>query len=327
MYTHKDIDIRTIFIINCIEHERSLRVSNGEFLLEEKNDSTVKTLTKIPFQKLLALFVIGHITVTSPLIEKCKAFNVALVVMKPNLRPVFYWADSAEGNFLLRKRQYHFAEDDLSIARLLVENKIENQRALLLRTRRKDTLTLNAVAQCDAAINTLADITDYNKLMGMEGVVSKMFFQAYYQELDWNKRLPRAKIDIMNTVLDIGYTILFNYIESYIRMFGFDLYVGVYHRNWYKRKSLVCDLMEPFRCIIDHAILLAFNRKQFKKSDFKLYKSEYFLKNECYSEYYKVFFNALIVYKMEIYHYIQSYYRFFMQKKSQKTFPKFCLKK
>ena len=67
-------------------------------------------------------------------------------------------------------------------------------------------------------------------------------------------------------------------MESYIKMFGFDLYVGVYHRLWFKRKSLVCDLIEPFRCIIDHATLLAFNRKQFTSQDFTVNKQEYRLK-------------------------------------------------
>ena len=82
MFTHKDIEYRTIFVVNCLE-KRNLRVSNGELLLEEVNDIGSKTLTKLPFQKILALFVIGHISVTTPLIEKFKKFNIALVVMKP----------------------------------------------------------------------------------------------------------------------------------------------------------------------------------------------------------------------------------------------------
>ena len=45
------------------------------------------------------------------------------------------------------------------------------------------------------------------------------------------------KSDVLNVTLDIGYSILFNFMESFIRMFGFDLYVGVFHRLWFKRKS------------------------------------------------------------------------------------------
>ena len=138
MFTHKDIEMRTIFVVNCIEHDRSLRVNNGELMLEEIEEDKKKTLTKFPFQKLLALFIIGHITVTTPLIDKCKKYGVALVVMKPNLRPVFFWANSAEANYLLRKRQFDFDPEDISIAKSIVYNKVINQKITLQKTRKKD---------------------------------------------------------------------------------------------------------------------------------------------------------------------------------------------
>lgn len=275
MFTHKDIEMRTIFVVNCIEHDRSLRVNSGELMLEEIEGDKKKTLTKFPFQKLLALFIIGHITVTTPLIDKCKKYGVALVVMKPNLRPVFFWANSAEANYLLRKRQFEYSAEDLSIAKCIVYNKVLNQKTALSKTRKKDCYTLDAIKQCDAALVTLPDIDEYNQLMGLEGMVAKTYFSAYYQNQNWRGRHPRMKSDVLNVTLDIGYSILFNFMESFIRMFGFDLYVGVYHRLWFKRKSLVCDLMEPFRCIIDHAALLAFNRNQFSEKDFTLIKQEY----------------------------------------------------
>ena len=69
MFTNKDIEYRSIYVINCLT-DRELRVSSGEVLLEDKEEKRV--LTKLPFQKILALFVIGHIHITTPLIEKCK---------------------------------------------------------------------------------------------------------------------------------------------------------------------------------------------------------------------------------------------------------------
>lgn len=323
MFTHKDIEMRTIFVVNCIEHNRGLRVHNGELMLEEFDEDKKKTLTKFPFQKLLALFVIGHITVTTPIIDKCKRFGVALVVMKPNLRPVFYWASSAEANYLLRKRQFEYNPDDIAIGKILVHNKVLNQKSTLMKTRKKDEATIGAINQCEAALNTIPDIEEYNQLMGIEGTIAKSFFAAYFSQYNWNGRHPRMKSDMMNVTLDIGYTILFNFIESFIRMFGFDLYVGVYHRLWFKRKSLVCDLMEPFRCIIDHATLISFNRKQFSEKDFTLIKQEYRLKYEKCADYYKVFYDALIEYKMEIFRYVQQYYRCFMGCKSVKQYPIF----
>ena len=315
--------MRTIFVVNCIEHDRNLRVNSGELMLEELEGDKKKTLTKFPFQKLLALFIIGHITVTTPLIDKCKKYGVALVVMKPNLRPVFFWANSAEANYLLRKKQFEYSTEDLSIAKCIVYNKVLNQKAALSKTRKKDSYTVDAIKQCDAALDTLPDIDEYNQLMGLEGTVAKTYFSAYYQNLNWKGRHPRMKSDVLNVTLDIGYSILFNFMENFIRMFGFDLYVGVYHRLWFKRKSLVCDLMEPFRCIIDHATLLAFNRKQFSEKDFKLIKQEYHLKYEQCADYYKVFYDELIAKKMDIFKFVQQYYRCFMGCKSVKEYPIF----
>ena len=326
MFTHKDITMRTIFVVNCIEHNRRMRVNNGELMLEDLDEDKPKTLTKIPFQKLLALFVIGHITVTTPLIEKCKRFGVALAVMKPNLRPVFFWANSAEANYLLRKRQYELKQADLSVAKVLVKNKVENQKANLKRTRRKDCLTLEAITQCEAALDTIDGIEDYKQLMGLEGLVAKEYFAAYFQDYHWVGRHPRMKTNILNVALDVGYTILFNFIEVFVRMFGFDLYVGVYHCLWFKRKSLICDLIEHFRCIVEHAILLAFNRKQFTPNDFSLIKHEYHLKHEKSADYYKVFYDALIIHKSEIFQYVQQYYRCFMGRKSVTQYPQFHFK-
>ena len=322
MFTSKDVQFRTIFVINCIK-DRNLRVSNGELLLEETEEK--KTLTKMPFQKILALFIIGHISVTTPLIEKCKKFNVALIVVKPNLRPVFYWADSAEANFLLRQKQHLLPKDNLHVAKVLLANKIQNQITLLSNTRRKDTLTQKAIHTCLESLRRIPAELDYQALMGYEGFSSKVFFAAYFQDLHWKARCPRAKCDAINVTLDIGYTILFNFIECFLRMFGFDLYVGVFHRLWFKRKSLVCDVMEPFRCIIDRAVRTAYHRKQFSEKDFTIEKGEYRLKRELSQDYYKVFVEALISQKMSIFIYVQSYYRAFMRNASSESFPQFTI--
>lgn len=322
MFTSKDIEFRSVYVINCLT-DRELRVSSGELFLEDLGNH--QTLTKLPFQKILALFVVGHIHITTPLIEKCKKHNVALVVMKPSLRPVFYWANAAEANFLVRKKQYEFSKDDISIARILVHNKIANQELLLKKTRKRDELTLSAVENCKLLCEQSLLSSEYNELMGIEGLAAKLFFEVYFQELNWKGRYPRIKCDYVNAILDIGYTYLFNFIECFVRMFGFDIYVGVYHRLWFKRKSLICDLMEPFRCIIDRTIRTAINRMQFKESDFSLYKGEYRLKPVMNKEYSKVFFDSLISYKNDIFKYVQQYYRCFMNNRNPEQYPHFII--
>jgi CRISPR-associated endonuclease Cas1 len=159
--------------------------------------------------------------------------------------------------------------------------------------------------------------------MGLEGNIAKLFFQAYFEFANWQQRLPRVKIDTLNATLDIGYTMLFNYIECMTRLFGFDPYMGVYHQLWFSRKSLICDLMEPFRCIIDHQIRKSIKFKTFKPSDFEKRKNTYYLKPEFKKIYTQAFFEAIINQKSEIYKYIQHYYRSYMGRKSATNYPNF----
>lgn len=324
MISQKSVDVRTIFVLNCIEH-RTLRVSNGELFLEKDDVASGKaiTLTKMPFQKILALFVIGDISVTTPLIDNCRKFNIALVVMKANLRPVFFWYLSSEANYLLRKRQYAFSVDNISIAQLIVKNKIANQIKLLLKTRMLDDLTVQSVLLCKKLQKTLPNVGNYKDVLGIEGSAAKAFFTAYYHKFSWSAREPRKRLDFINATLDIGYTILFNYMETFARMFGFDLYIGVYHRPWYKRKSLVCDLMEPFRCIIDAQVRKSINYGQCKESDFLVVNNEFRLKYEKNKDYHKFFFDALISYKSDFYKFILEYYRCFLNDKPISQYPVF----
>ncbi|MBS1644461.1 MAG: type V CRISPR-associated endonuclease Cas1 [Bacteroidetes bacterium] len=319
MFTHKDIDNRSLFVINGVEHQR-LRVSSGRLLLEDEAGTAI---TKLPFPKILSLLIIGHTTITTALIEHCNKHGVPLVVMKPNFRPVFYFGNMAEANYLLRKRQYEKTNGVLDIAQALIQNKLMNQHALLLKTRIKNPTTETALGQIMQSLEQIPSTLNYRELMGIEGRAAKVFFQAYFEFAGWQSRHPRVKQDTLNATLDIGYTMLFNYLECMVRLFGFDPYIGVYHQLWFRRKSLVCDLMEPFRCIIEHKIRKALKYGTFKSSDFEQHKEAWYLKPSQKRIYTQAFFEAIIEHKSSIYKYIQSYYRCFMGRKTAPQFPQF----
>lgn len=320
MFTHKDIENRSLFVINGTKHQR-LRVSAGRLMLE--NEETRKAITKLPFPKILSLMIIGHTTVTTALIEHCNKHGIPMVVMKPNFRPVFYFGNMAEANFLLRKKQFEHHKGILPIAQILIYNKMFNQLKLLEKTREKNNSTLKAKTLIKNSFKSIDTVSDFRELMGLEGKVAKLFFQSYFEFANWQQRQPRVKQDTINATLDIGYTMLFNYIECMTRLFGFDPYMGVYHQLWFRRKSLVCDLMEPFRCIIEHQIRKSLKYGTFKPSNFEKRKNAYYLKPEFNQVYTKVFFEAIISHKSGIYKYIQQYYRCFMGRKSVTNYPTF----
>lgn len=320
MFTHKDIENRSLFVINGTKHQH-LKVSVGRLVLEDSQ--TGKAITKLPFPKIMGLMVIGHTTITTSLIEHCNKHGVPMVVMKPNFRPVFYYGNMAEANFLLRKKQFEKPKGDLKIAKQLIRNKTLNQRTLIKKTRESNNATSMAFDIIDNSFIKIEEAHDFRELMGIEGIIAKHYFTAYFDFANWTQRQPRVKQDTINATMDIGYTMLFNYIECMTRLFGFDPYMGVYHQLWFRRKSLVCDLMEPFRCIIEHQIRKSLKYKTFKKSDFEKKKGACYLKSEYNKVYTKVFFEAIIQHKSDIYKYVQQYYRYFMGRKSSLTYPLF----
>ncbi len=128
-----------------------------------------------------------------------------------------------------------------------------------------------------------------------------------------------GKIDTFD--IDIGYTILFSFIDALVMSYGFDTYCGVMHRQFYMRKSLICDLVEPFRVLVDHAVKRGLNLKQIQQDDFLLLHGKYKLKWECSAKYVKLLTAPILAHKNDIFTYIQCYYRAFMKELPAEQFP------
>jgi len=128
---------------------------------------------------------------------------------------------------------------------------------------------------------------------------------------------------MINTMLDIGYTKLFNIVDAMLSSYGFDTFKGVLHQEFYNRKSLVCDIVEPFRPIIDLKIKKAFNLGQIKEEDFIISQNQFLLLGKKAVPYSSMLLKELLQYKLNIFSYIQSYYRFFMKEHNFDKFPFF----
>lgn len=110
-------------------------------------------------------------------------------------------------------------------------------------------------------------------------------------------------------------------------IYGFDIYKGNLHKEFYKRKSLVCDMIEPFRPIIDYKIRKMYNLNQVNNFSFKIQNGQYMLNWKESSKFMVLILEEIIEYKGVIFDYIQKYYRWFMKDNSIDKFPKAILKK
>ncbi|MCX7985598.1 MAG: type V CRISPR-associated endonuclease Cas1 [Bacteroidales bacterium] len=315
-------DFKEKSLLICYSDEGQKVSFKNDNLLISKED---EVMVQLSCHKIFALWIIGHATLTSGLLERSKKFGFPIVMFSYSFRPYGIWNSPVEGNFLLRKKQYEY--DAIDIARKLVKNKIHNQLLLLKSIRTKSKETKHTIELIEKYHIQTDEAEDLQGLLGIEGVSTRLFFATWFSDIGWIGRRPRTKCDCINTCLDIGYTLLFYFIETMLNLYGFDVYQGVYHRNFYQRKSLVCDLVEPFRCIIDHRVKKAFHLQQIKSDDFIEVKGQYLLKKEKSRAYVRFLMESILEHKIEIFSYIQSYYRYFLRSKSDELFPQFILKK
>lgn len=235
-----------------------------------------------------------------------------------------YTVKSMEGNTLLHKKQYLYEADEL--AQFIVHNKICNQRQALNQIRKKTQLCKEAITLLDEYIERLeTNQMSMESLLGLEGSASRVYFPQMFDIAKWQGRKPRVKFDYINTTLDIGYNLLFNMVDSLLQVFGFDVYYGIYHREFYMRKSLVCDLMEPMRPIIDYRVRTAINLSQCKEEDFQVVQNQYQLSYKKSPAYVEFLMEEILEHKQEMFVFIQSYYRNFMKGSDIDKYPMFLI--
>lgn len=269
---------------------------------------------------LFAIFVIGEMSLTTTLLKKLSSYGVSLFLLNHNLEARVEIVPAAKGNYLLRQKQY-CESNNLSIAIKFVKNKIINQESVL--NHYKNTYEKKIF---ENAYLTLRSVKTAQTLLGIEGNVSNEYFQSLFAQFGWTRRAPQVKEDITNFLLDIGYSYLLNLCDAILQLFGFDTYKGYYHRLFFQRKSLACDVIEPMRPFIDHQVVKSYHLGQIKEKDFIFKDGRFEFKDgfknaKLYSD---LFFQAIIANKINIYTYIRNFYLYIMDD-AKYAFPQFSI--
>lgn len=300
--------------------------SEGEKLSFNNDNIVVKTKDgKIKFQctcyRIFIIYIVGHCSLTSVVLQKAKKFNFFIALMTNNYRLYSVIGAEKNGNTMLKRKQYEYF--GLDIAKHITINKMRNQQNVLKRVRNKNESIKDAIKKIDEYILKICETETLNEIMAYEGLSSKIYFKNHFNNILWTGRKPRLKHDYINSALDIGYSILFTFIETILESYGFDTFCGVMHTQFYMRKSLVCDIIEPFRVIVDEQIKKSINLNQFKQEDFILLNNQYKIKWEKSAYYASILMTPILNYKTDIFNYIQQYYRSFMKGLPISNYPIF----
>ncbi|NPA23820.1 MAG: CRISPR-associated endonuclease Cas1 [Crenarchaeota archaeon] len=253
-----------------------LRVRKGMLVLfVRENNRFVKKIEISPVELDSIIFWIRGSSVSTAAIIEAARYCIDLVIFD-NGRPVARIVPAKYGSiYRIWTRQliiYHRKEKRLKIARAFVYGKIDNQISnlryfsrLVMHNRNLYYMLRRRMDDMYSMLQKLNDCKSVDEVRNVEAAAARIYWKALKElvprNLGFKRRLkrydvvPGMSIDPVNKALNIGYGILRKEVWRAIFMAGLNPYIGFLHKPRPGRLSLIFDLMEEFRPLIDRIII------------------------------------------------------------------------
>lgn len=258
-----------------------MSVRNGCFLFETEAGSRI-----VHPGRVSSILITSACRISSPALILAAASQVPVIFCDPCGRSVVRtWSPLFINTSGLRRAQHRFAGSDASIAwasdiiSLKINGQTDNLRFLANRKPSLAESTGRAIAAIERQTEnyrakTGSGFCDLKKqLLFTEAFAASHYWQLLGVELPapfrFGNRVKRQPPDGFNACINYLYGMLRNQVETATLSIGLDPALGIMHRDGYKMPSLVFDLMEPFRPIIDRALLTAVLQGAFDDATFE----------------------------------------------------------
>ncbi len=173
--------------------------------------------------------------------------------------------------------QYHAFENEenrISIARKFIEAKFDKSQAVLDYLKQRYPSIEYDFSEDNEKLKKAKTIRE---IMGVEGGVAwkywNEFSKAIPEKYDFCSRIdqyrrPVSAGDMVNVMLNYGYALLEAECLRAINTVGLDAHVGFLHEMNPSKNSLAYDLQEPFRFLVDLAVINLIETEKIDTKDF-----------------------------------------------------------
>jgi CRISPR-associated protein Cas1 len=273
-------------------HLNTLYVStDGAYVAREGECVLVRiekeTKLRMPVHHLAGIVCFGRTGVSASAMALCAERGVAITLLSRSGRLLAKIDGFTEGNVLLRRDQYRRADTDTGsaeIARAIVQAKIANSRAVLLRGLRDNPGAAGSESIKSAATSLASSLTaltpelPLDAVRGVEGEAAAAYFGVFdhlitvqKDQFQFRSRSRRPPTDSVNAMLSFSYALLTHDVRAACESVGLDPAVGFLHRDRPGRPGLALDLMEELRAYLcDRLVLTLINRKQVDAKGFEM---------------------------------------------------------
>jgi CRISPR-associated protein Cas1 len=233
----------------------------------------------VPLAPVDRVVLVGNQTVQTSVLHRLAEQGVAVLFLSGRMQSYRgRLVGRLHNHARLRIRQYaeHGGALALELATEWIAAKLSGQASLVREAAevRPDAraILLRAADIIDDARAKAADAGTLERLRGLEGGAAAAYFGAlpslFPPSLEFEGRERRPPRDPVNALLSLTYTLVHWEWVRECEMIGLDPLVGFYHEVDYGRESLACDLLEPFRPVVDRWVWEIFRTRQFERRDF-----------------------------------------------------------
>lgn len=214
--------------------------------LSYKNDYLIirsETLQMIHLSEInLIIIENGMASITSYLINELINHKIKLIFCDEKHNPVGevmpYYGSFNTSKKILNEIDWK-KENKKLVWQQIVKYKIHNQAMLLKK------LSINGYEKLLCYENEVEIDDKTNR----EGHAAKVYFNLLF-----GNEFIRGESNNINAALDYGYSILLSAINREVTCKGYITQIGINHKNEFNQFNLSCDLIEPFRPLIDEIV-------------------------------------------------------------------------
>jgi CRISPR-associated protein Cas1 len=242
-------------------------VRNKCFLIEAENESRI-----IHPSRVSSVLITAPCRISSPALVLASESEIPVIICnncgKPEAR---IWSPRFFNISTLRRKQYLFSVHvkALDWAYNVILKKIDGQtNNLAFMSDRKPSIVTDiekALREIEAQTSRIQfsengdPLVTKKTLLFVEAFAASRYWQLIGLKLPepWNfsNRVKKNPTDPYNASVNYLYGMLRNQVETSVLSIGLDPALGIMHRDGYKMPSLVFDLMEPFRPIVDRILI------------------------------------------------------------------------
>ncbi len=248
----------------------------GETLLVTRGG---QTLRRVRMAELNQVLLLGQVQLSTAAVARLvrRGVDVVFLTQQGYFRARLVGAGARQAR--LRLAQLRRALEPgfcVAVSRAVVAGKINHQRQVLLRAQRRlrDEALANALGRLRLLAEESAREEDLERLRGLEGMAAAVYFGQFgkllrVSDLTFAGRSRRPPRDPINACLSFGYALLGNVLETELLRCGLEPLVGFLHQPEHGRPSLMLDLLEESRPLVDGLVLRLVNRRQLGPVDFE----------------------------------------------------------